>query len=403
MAKSGLDTLDANARIMVDTYAARSDLINQVNGQVGEAVIQEKNLIIDRNAQARESDLRRYDDAKAAPPTNINGLIALSDTPERRAVNEGIAASIETLFKETAQEARRRQVEVDAANAAKMARAETVAALTRDFERSVSTLTQGLSATATEMEATAASMTATADRTTQDSVTVSAAAEQTSANVQTVAAATEEMAASIHEISAMVARSSEIAQDAASQAVQADGVVRSLSVGAEEIGTAVSRISTIASQTNLLALNATIEAARAGEAGRGFAVVASEVKALAGQTARATEEISGKVRVIQGETARVVETIRCIGGVVEQMREISTGVAAAMQQQGAATSEITRNVTEAARGTQGVTERIGEVREAAAETGAASAQVLGAAGELARYSADLGRQVDTFLAGVRAA
>jgi len=78
-------------------------------------------------------------------------------------------------------------------------------------------------------------------------------------------------------------------------------------------------------------------------------------------------------------------------------------VAAAMEEQGAATSEIVRNVTQAAQGTQAVTTDIADVRQAARETGAASDQVLSAAQELARYSTSLGQEVATFLAAVKAA
>jgi methyl-accepting chemotaxis protein len=74
-----------------------------------------------------------------------------------------------------------------------------------------------------------------------------------------------------------------------------------------------------------------------------------------------------------------------------------------MEEQGAATAEISRNVQEAARGTEAVTGTIGEVRQGAGETGAAAAQVLSAAQELARHSASLGHEVDAFLAGVKAA
>ncbi|HEY7383137.1 MAG TPA: methyl-accepting chemotaxis protein [Beijerinckiaceae bacterium] len=291
------------------------------------------------------------------------------------------------------------QLEADA----KMRRAQVLDDLTKRFETNVSTLTQALSAAATEMEATAETMSATAQQTTNQSVGVASAAEQTSANVQTVAVATEELSSSIREIAQQVAKSSTIAGRAAHEAKQTDATVQALAAGAQKIGDVVALINNIAGQTNLLALNATIEAARAGEAGRGFAVVATEVKELAGQTARATEEIASQINAIQEETRTAVGAIQTIGATIDEMNAIAAGVAAAMEEQGAATSEIARNVQQAAQGTQVVTGNILDVKRGAGETGSAAAQVLAAAQELARHSEDLGREVDSFLSGVKAA
>jgi methyl-accepting chemotaxis protein len=65
--------------------------------------------------------------------------------------------------------------------------------------------------------------------------------------------------------------------------------------------------------------------------------------------------------------------------------------------------EISRNVQEAARGTELVTGNITEVWQGAGETGGAASQVLSAAQELARHSESLGREVEALLSGVKAA
>ncbi len=324
--------------------------------------------------------------------------------PHRGERNEiGAIADAVQVFKQ-ALIARRDADEAAALEAdAKMRRAQVLDELTKRFEANVSALTQGLSAAATEMEATAQGMTAIADQTTRQSINVASAAEQTSSNVQTVAAATEELSISIREIATQVMQSSQVADRAVHGAQRTNLTVQALAETAEKIGNVVQLINNIAGQTNLLALNATIEAARAGEAGRGFAVVATEVKELASQTSKATDEISAQIAGVQQATQEVVAAIREIAQTISEMSQISTTIAAAMEEQGAATQEISRNVQEAARGTEAVTGNIGVVRQGAGETGSAAGQVLGAAQELARHSEDLGQEVANFLAGVKAA
>ncbi|HEX8416920.1 MAG TPA: methyl-accepting chemotaxis protein [Methylobacterium sp.] len=307
------------------------------------------------------------------------------------------------VFKDNAITARRLAAEQEAENRAKMRRAEMLDGLTKRFEANVSSMTQGLAGAATEMEATAQSMSATAEQAIKQSIAVGAAAEETSANVQTVASASEEMSASIQEIVEQVTQSSAMATRAVEDTRRTDATVQKLAQVAERITDVVALINTIAGQTNLLALNATIEAARAGEAGRGFAVVATEVKELAGQTAKATNDIRSQMGEIQGATGEVVADIQRIAHTIAEMSRFSSGIAAAMEEQGAATREIARNVQEAAQGTQQVTSNIDDVRQGAGVTAASASQVLSAAQELSRHSESLGREVTTFLAGVKAA
>jgi len=172
---------------------------------------------------------------------------------------------------------------------------------------------------------------------------------------------------------------------------------------AQRIGDVVGLISSVAGQTNLLALNATIEAARAGDAGKGFAVVAGEVKALAAQTAKATEQISTQIGAMQTETGRAAEAIRGIGCTIEELSGIANQVAAAAEEQSAATHEIGRAVAQAAASTDQLTHQTAGVMAGAEATAAASAGLRDASAGLTRQTEMLRSRVDGFLAEIRAA
>jgi methyl-accepting chemotaxis protein len=314
----------------------------------------------------------------------------------------GIAEAVQ-VFKDALIAKAEAEAAAAADTAAKVERAGRLEELARRFERTMSSLVQGLASAASEMDATANTLSSTADQTKQRSNTVLGAAEQTSHNVNAVATATQELSASVREIAHQVDESAKIAQRAVDDTRNTNTAVEALAAVADKIGQVVALINGIAAQTNLLALNATIEAARAGEAGRGFAVVASEVKMLAGQTTKATEEIAGLIAEIQETTGTVVGEVHKVQDVITQMSGISSGIAAAIEEQGAATDEIARSMQEAATLTTQVAANIAEVKQCSGDTESAAAQVLSAAQELSRHSSGLSREVDTFVADVKAA
>jgi methyl-accepting chemotaxis protein len=260
----------------------------------------------------------------------------------------------------------------------------------------VATSTKGVAGSSENLFAVSHQMGVGAEETSMQANVVAAAAEQVTRNLQTVAAATEEMTASIGEISKNASAAAGIASRAVERAHVANITMERLGHASDEIGEVVKVINSVAQQTKMLALNATIEAARAGAAGKGFAVVANEVKDLANETARATKAITERIEAIRSGTHEAVTVISDISGIIEQMHDISTTIASAVEEQIATTREIARNVSEAAIGESHVTENITSVAQAARMTSGGAKTTQTAAGELAGMAAELQRIVGVF-------
>ena len=315
----------------------------------------------------------------------------------------GAMAAALAVFKENVIRADALSAEREAARIAQLKRAAAIESLTQEFDATISQVLDVVGRASADMNATAQTLLGSAERTTQQSSAVAAATEQASANVQTVSSAAEELSASFAEIARQVEQSNAAAQNAGAEAERSDTTVKGLAETSTKIGAVISLINDIASQTNLLALNATIEAARAGDAGKGFAVVASEVKNLANQTARATEEIGSQIAAVQTASGQTVAAIAGIVERIDEIRQVSVVIAAAVEEQAAAASEIARSVQQAAAGTRDIATNIAGVSQAAGETGTASRQVLSASQSLSQEASILKSTVESFLSSVRAA
>ncbi|MHB8810764.1 MAG: methyl-accepting chemotaxis protein [Desulfobulbaceae bacterium] len=229
--------------------------------------------------------------------------------------------------------------------------------------KQVSEQTDSVAAAAEQVSATIASVSDTVASMAQRGRNIAGNTTEMADSVNSVASSVEEMSQSIHNMAKHCADAQVAAQRNLDNSEQAAVQVKELSQSAQNIGEVVSLIEEITDQTKLLALNATIEAARAGEAGRGFSIVAKEVKELAGQTAKATKAISERIREVQAKTQTVVRMIQDMTIQNQELNEINTSIAAAVEEQSATTADIARTIAGTAQGSQRVSREVQEMTD----------------------------------------
>lgn len=275
-----------------------------------------------------------------------------------------------------------------------------VAQVSQQFAAGMDRVATTLTSASTELKDDAGAMAAAAEETSRQSTAVASGSEEASASVQSVASATEQLSASIVEISRQIQLSTAGTRQAVQEAAETNDKIRNLADAAQRIGDVVKLINEVAAQTNLLALNATIEAARAGEFGKGFAVVASEVKTLATQTAKATDEITARISEMQAVTEQSVGAVEVISERIREINEVSNTIAAAVEQQDAATREIASSVQHASSGAAEVSSNIVGISQAADDTGRIATRVNQASHSISAQVDTLRNEVQQFLAQV---
>lgn len=312
----------------------------------------------------------------------------------------GSMAKTLQMFKELSIEARKTEQEQQKEQQLKLERQQRVERLVDNFEQAVSGLLSEVSRSAETMQGTVVGMENAAVKTADKSNATIAVTKETSNNVAAVASAAEELSAAINEISSQVSRSATVSQEAVAKVQSADQTVAQLSNAAQQIGEVITMISGIADQINLLALNATIESARAGEAGKGFAVVASEVKNLATQTSKATETISAQITSVQEVVQAVVQSLGQIRGTISEVSGISSTIAAAVEEQGAATREIAMNIQRTSDRVRDVSSNVSEVGDMAVATNDNSKVVMQSLSSFNQQSKTLQKEIEQFLSSI---
>src|SRR5256714_7346663 len=252
------------------------------------------------------------------------------------------------------------------------------------------------------MRSTAQTLTGVASHAKDQTGSAAAASDDPPTNVHTAASAAEERTASIQEIARHVVQANSVVREAGATTETSAAEIEGLAAAGQRIGAVIDLIQAIAAQTNLLALNATIEAARAGDAGKGFAVVAQEVKSVANQTAKATEGIAQQVAGIQTSTKSAVEAVRHVAASMTEIEKVTTAIASAVEEQGAATQEISRNATLAAQGTKLLAGNISTVNGAIGETTRSAGAALNPAPSLSGEAQRPTNEVQSFFTTLQA-
>jgi methyl-accepting chemotaxis protein len=283
---------------------------------------------------------------------------------------------------------------------AEIDRKKVLSDLANKFNSTVTQVSTTVGLAAEEMEATSKNMADSSKANSSRVTDLVQYASTASTNVSTVASAAEELSASVKELERQIGESTNNVNGAVKQAEIATTTISGLSTATEKISHVTSLITDIAAQVNILALNATIEASRAGEAGKGFGVVALEVKGLALQTTKALEQITEQINAIKAESSNAVNFIEGISKTINEISRISSSISHTIQDQGIATTEIAKNITQAAKWVEDLYKNSEGVKAFTDQNMNSANEMLKACGELSSQAGVLNNEVSKFVKGI---
>ncbi len=218
-----------------------------------------------------------------------------------------------------------------------------------------------------------------------------------SSSLENMFAAARDVDDSVNQMRDRVKRSSEIAKTGVDLSKETTDKMDTLAQSATQVNNVVKLIEDIAAKTNLLALNATIEATRAGEAGKGFVVVASEVKALANQTRTATAEIEKYISEMLEATDDADSSIKSVNATIQEMDNITVGVAETLDIQENVVASITQQSNEASSLISELAKHVSTVRKNTQINLTRSQDLHHAAEKLSETAEDLSTRSDAFV------
>ena len=198
---------------------------------------------------------------------------------------------------------------------------------------------------------------------------------------------------------------------------KAGTVAEALAVNSVQLKTSAGSMTSTAAETSQRAVTVAASAEEASASVQSAAVASEQLAATIAEIGRqvaVSTTISGKavadsrrtdsiVRALAEAADKIGQVVGLISNIASQTSTISTSIAAAVEQQGAATSEIARNVQRTAEAARNVTTIILGVTHASKEAGAAAGHMRAAADAVSGQAEQLSAEVNDFLTQVKAA